>query len=354
LIACRAFLHGNGAGVGGGNGLRSAASMSAFSGHPAELRMDQAHADGASPTRGNAKKVIHMLRDLLYSTRKNLYELFRTGDASRKTLDLSAFKGIIDFASKGNVAAGDAETAFSHLVHGTGEMTFEVFERAFRSEVPTGVEFETVVIRRVREWMFRNRLSSEMAFESLCRASGRFSERTMPRASFHEGFQHYEISLSAAQIDALFSSLSGGKTEEISLSHWQSRIYEDGDNPLQAMRETVTANRLSQDDLMFTMKLRVWDDPLDGHKFLTAIRLLDATVSDAQAKSLFSTLKNNDGKVDVHVLVRNLTGKEFETVDFRNKIFAKIYAEVFPNKEEKMIQLLQEEDTENMGLIRGA
>jgi len=104
LIACRAFLHGNGVGVGGGNGLRSAASLSAFSGHVEELRVDQAHTDGRSPGKSNAKKIVHMLRDLLYSTRKNLYELFRTGDASRKTLDLNAFKGLIDFGGKGRVS----------------------------------------------------------------------------------------------------------------------------------------------------------------------------------------------------------------------------------------------------------
>jgi hypothetical protein len=87
--------------------------------------------------------------------------------------------------------------------------------------------------------MFRNRLSSEMAFESLCRASCRHSERSLPRSSFHEAFQHFEIGLSAAQIDSLFSTLTGGKSEEATLIHWQTRIYEDGDNPLQAMRETV-------------------------------------------------------------------------------------------------------------------
>ena len=100
LIATRAFLHGNGAGVGRGNGLRSDASLSAFSGHHGELRADQAHADnGASPSKGNGKKVIFMLRDLFYSTRKNLYELFRQGDSSRKTLDLAAFTAIVNFAS---------------------------------------------------------------------------------------------------------------------------------------------------------------------------------------------------------------------------------------------------------------
>jgi hypothetical protein len=47
LIATRAFLHGNGAGVGRGNGLRSDASLSAFSGHPGDLKADQALGDSS-------------------------------------------------------------------------------------------------------------------------------------------------------------------------------------------------------------------------------------------------------------------------------------------------------------------
>ena len=38
-------------------------------------------------------------------------------------------------------------------------------------------------------------------------------------------------------------------------------------------------------------------------------------------------------------MVRNFTGKEFETVDFRNKIFKQLYAEVYPNNEQKLIKL---------------
>jgi len=40
-------------------------------------------------------------------------------------------------------------------------------------------------------------------------------------------------------------------------------------------------------------------------------------------------------------------------VDFRNKIFKTIYAEVFPHKEDKMMQLLQEADTDNLGQLKG-
>lgn len=38
------------------------------------------------------------------------------------------------------------------------------------------------------------------------------------------------------------------------------------------------------------------------------------------------TLKNKDARIDVATLLTNLCGKEFETLDFRNKIFRKIYS----------------------------
>jgi hypothetical protein len=61
------------------------------------------------------------------------------------------------------------------------KITFKVFEEVFRREEPTSGEFETVVIRKVREWMFRNKLSSEIAFDSLCRSVGRFIDKTLTR-----------------------------------------------------------------------------------------------------------------------------------------------------------------------------
>jgi Ca2+-binding EF-hand superfamily protein len=50
-------------------------------------------------------------------------------------------------------------------------------------------------------------------------------------------------------------------------------------------------------------------------------------------------------------LIRNFTGQEYETVDFRNKVFKLIYHDIFPGKEEELISLLQEQDNENFGLV---
>lgn len=57
--------------------------------------------------------------------------------------------------------------------------------------------------------------------------------------------------------------------------------------------------------------------------------------------------------MDVHILIRNLTGKEFATVDFRDKIYKALYNDIFPNNEERILQLFQNEDQTNQGMLKG-
>ena len=99
--------------------------------------------------------------------------------------------------------------------------------------------------------MYRNNLSSELAFDALCRAAGRFVEKSLSRAAFHKAMSSCEVGLPAVQVDALFSTLTTDAQAELTLNMWQSRIYEDGDNPLQMIREIVLQNNLTQDDLLF-------------------------------------------------------------------------------------------------------
>lgn len=58
--------------------------------------------------------------------------------------------------------------------------------------------------------------------------------------------------------------------------------------------------------------------------------------------------------MDVGVLVTNLCGKEFETVDYRNKILKKIYPQVYPQNEWKLLKLFEEADPVNDGRIEPA
>lgn len=102
------------------------------------------------------------------------------------------------------------------------------------------MDVETKVIRQVREWMFRNGLSSELAFDVLCRSIGKMHDnKKLTRAQFHRACTMNEVGLTAAKIDSLFTTLCSEANGEIDLNCWQARIYEDQDNPLQYIREIV-------------------------------------------------------------------------------------------------------------------
>ena len=189
---------------------------------------------------------------------------------------------------------------------------------------------ETKVIRTVRDWMFRSNLSAEMAFESFCRVVGNYKQKLLTRAQFHRALITLEVGLSAAQTDALFALLVSEASGQLDVNMWLSRIFEDGDNPLQMIREIVSEHKLTQEDLLFQMKLKAWDEPLSFTQLTQAIRNLDQSISDIQIRSMFTSIKNAVGLVPVMTLISNLTGKVFQTVDYKNKIQKLIYAEVFP------------------------
>jgi len=45
-------------------------------------------------------------------------------------------------------------------------------------------------------------------------------------------------------------------------------------------------------------------------------------------------MKNRENKVEVMMLVQNLVGNEFETVDFRNRVYKRIYDEISSRQNE--------------------
>ena len=99
------------------------------------------------------------------------------------------------------------------------------------------------------------------------------------------------------------------------------------------------------------MQLRIWDAPLDFPKLCEGLRRLDPTLSETQIRHLAKQLKNKDNKVDVTALLRNLSGQEYETVDYRNRIFRLIYSEIHPHNEQKFLDVLQEVDPLNDGRV---
>lgn len=101
-----------------------------------------------------------------------------------------------------------------------------------------------------------------------------------------------DFRFTAPEIDGLFRLLDINQDGDLDVEEWRSRIYEDSLNPLQMLREVIQINRITSDDLLFKMKLRHWDEPLDFPKLCEALRRLDATLSEPQIRHMAKTLKN--------------------------------------------------------------
>lgn len=70
-------------------------------------------------------------------------------------MELDGFMRILNEVSEGNFVIKDAESIFKSISK-NGKMTFEQFNKNFKSETPNNLEMETKVIRQIREWMFLN------------------------------------------------------------------------------------------------------------------------------------------------------------------------------------------------------
>lgn len=174
--SCKAYLHGTGLVGDNEANLRSDITQSEFSGLHRTKARDTKKTD--------LQKAVAKIRDLFYATKENLYELFKVGQTGT-SLDYEGFHRVVSYASNGNVDSELIDQVFKSLLKNrNGKVLFQTFEEAFRSEEPTSMEFETVIIRKVREWMFRNKLSAEMAYESLVRSAGRYIDKTLTRAQF--------------------------------------------------------------------------------------------------------------------------------------------------------------------------
>ena len=199
--------------------------------------------------------------------------------------------------------------------------------------------------------MFKSQLSSETAFDLMLAKTNRVLQKKLTRVDFHLALSELDLKFTAPEVDGLFKSLDINNDGELDLEEWQSRIYCDTQNPLQMIREVVIINGLTSDDILHRMHLHAWDNALDFNQFTEAVRRLDPSIGESQLRVLAKLLKNKDNKVEVGVLVTNLCGKEFETVDYRNKVFKQIYGQVYPHNERKFLKLLEEADPSNDGRV---
>lgn len=197
--------------------------------------------------------------------------------------------------------------------------------------------------------MYTNGLTSDQVFEVFSAGKDKFN------LEHFEGQLKKLFNLTSPEVEAIFRAIDDNRDGYIDSEEWLSKVYEDSNNPLQLLREVVNEHNLDSDDLLFKMNLRIWDDPLDFPKFAAALRVLDSSLTDLQLKAVAKSMKNSQNLVEVPVLIRNLVGKDYETVDFRDKLYKRVYSSIYGSNDDKKIEkfrnLLIKYDSLNDGTI---
>jgi Ca2+-binding EF-hand superfamily protein len=112
----------------------------------------------------------------------------------------------------------------------------------------------------------------------------------------------------------------------LDIKEWTYKIYDNFQNPFQLLREIIVENEITGDEILHKFRLKIYDDPLDLVQFKNCLKKLDPELNNIQIKNMFNELKHEGhGKVEIPLLIANLTGEQMDTVDFRNKMFKLIW-----------------------------
>ena len=150
----------------------------------------------------------------------------------------------------------------------------------------------------------------------------------LTKGDFAKALTSENLGFSIQHIDTLFDILDQNKDGLLEKINFDQLDNFDPRGTMSMLREIILGYGLTADDLLHKMRLRIWDDGLDFTKFSEALHRIDPSLNEYQLKNMAKILKNRDNVVEIPTLVRNLVGKDFETVDYRNKIFRQIYNEV--------------------------
>ena len=120
------------------------------------------------------------------------------------------------------------------------------------------------MLETLKKWLLKNGFSIRQYYDRIHSESSHISD--IDKESFYTVVRT-TIKLTFEQIDQLFSILDLKKDGMIDWDEWSQCLREEGKgvpaNPFENLRMVVKKHNISADDLMYTMKLRVWDPPLN-------------------------------------------------------------------------------------------
>ena len=183
------------------------------------------------PSKPQVDELIQKLKDLFYTSKKSIYELFQESKTGQ-SVDISGLSKLVQKYSSNTISAGQLEIIFKAVSKGADSLSYQQFEQAFTWQKLTGTEWETKCIRAIKDWMNKNSLSADSAFNLLLTVTGKAGQKKLTRVDFHAALADLDFKFSAPEVDGLFKAMDANSDGELDREEWSARIYCDSQNPL--------------------------------------------------------------------------------------------------------------------------
>lgn len=244
----------------------------------------------------------------------------------------------------GRIKAVEAQIAFHKATGGINEIHEEEF-RAIFSPQQSREETESRAFRLLREWLRRDKLTSEQAFNHLLASSG--ASETLNREQFLSAVSVFR--LNSYDSELLFQALDAKHDGVIDLGEWCNKVYEEF-GPYQALRDVILSNSISTEDLLIKMNVggrqRLTDEQL-----AQVLQSMDSTLSAAKAVEIATAATHRHGYVDVQDFLRALSQEvPVYQGDWKDHVYKRIQGKI--NADPKLLrQLFEKADVEHKGKL---
>ncbi|CDW87512.1 ef hand family protein [Stylonychia lemnae] len=298
--------------------------------------------------KSKSDKIIDEIRDYIYNKGLELRVLFQRSTESdndnyeKTVMTLEQFTTFIKNIVSDKFSTRDVETVYRNLVS-QKPFNYKRFKKNFRyiqilfitySPQPVDDIWFNTGLKIIRDYIIKKKSSSQEAFERFILMLGSKDQPRLTKYQFRDIMKRENLPFSLAQIDFLFSKFDQNNDGYIDLNKWQQFIQDDH-------------------DILYKMGKRLMDAPLNFTQFKECIMKVDSSLNPLQIKSLYELLKNSDdNKVEVAQIIKNLTGEQADTVNFK-KIMTKRIQD-YLTKNQLLISIrakFQEADRNNEGLV---
>ena len=232
---------------------------------------------------------------------------------------VESFVEAMTVVGKGMVRAIEAQTAFLKATDGRVAISAGEWIGIFQPQGGAKAVSDRG-FRVLREWLRRDKLTSEQAFDIFLKNSGSQSQ-VLTRDQFFQALS--DFSLNSLEAELLFQALDSKHDAVIDLGEWCNKIYEEY-GPYQALRDVVIGNHVQTEDLLIRMNIRD-KQRLTTEDLARVLQAMDPTLTSMKAVEIATTATKKRGYVDVQDFLLQLSQEPIPYEgDWKEHIYSKI------------------------------